>query len=587
MLFFGGNNFDAVNELFSFDVNRREWSRIKPEGAPPSKRYGHASVATNDGRMIVFGGYNGSFLNDVHELTLGGGADEPPRWRCVATSGTSPTPRDGHSAVLAPDGRTLLVYGGFDGETQLGDLHALDIHTFAWAAIDCAPAAAAPDGAASDAGASAADATAGGTPPPRYLHCAVACDDGMLVYGGYLAGGAFGDDLWRLTRRATSEGGGAADEGGDASSTAEDSPQDVETEDIHDESDEADEGGDASSTATAASQAAEDSPQDVETEDIHDESDEADGGGGAFGAAAAAASAAEVEPARWSWTRVQTSGDAPGGLFGHAGAVDATGRLWLSGGFGEGSFSGRLHLFEPDRRHWSLVRARGALPSPRHKHTLVAVPARAGTGAVPARAHEGVNSHLFLFGGNDFGPTRGFFELDIAEAAAATLSAGARGAARGAARLLVAQLLQLLTLLALLLTAWFRQLGLMSAATTALTLPAAAVCLVAAEALAPRPGALLGRVWALRVGGAAAATRAQRRGERRVERRSFARSALASATDVAAALVTASWAVLLAGGGGQAKWSMSGAAAGGGDARQGARKVSERVAAELATLSRD
>ena len=550
MLFFGGNNFDAVNELFSFDVNRREWSRIKPEGAPPSKRYGHASVATNDGRMIVFGGYNGSFLNDVHELTLGGGGDEPPRWRCVATSGTSPTPRDGHSAVLAPDGRTLLVYGGFDGETQLGDLHALDIHTFAWAAIDCAPAAAAPDGAASDAGASAADATAGGTPPPRYLHCAVACDDGMLVYGGYLAGGAFGDDLWRLTRRATSEGGGAADEGGDASSTAEDSPQDVETEDILDESDEAD-------------------------------------GGGAFGAAADAASAAEVEPARWSWTRVQTSGDAPGGLFGHAGAVDATGRLWLSGGFGEGSFSGRLHLFEPDRRHWSLVRARGALPSPRHKHTLVAVPARAGTGAVPARAHEGVNSHLFLFGGNDFGPTRGFFELDISEAAAATLSAGARGAARGAARLLVAQLLQLLTLLALLLTAWFRQLGLMSAATTALTLPAAAVCLVAAEALAPRPGALLGRVWALRVGGAAAATRAQRRGERRVERRSFARSALASATDVAAALVTASWAVLLAGGGGQAKWSMSGAAAGGGDSRHGARKVSERVAAELATLSRD
>ena len=288
---------------------------------------------------------------------------------------------------------------------------------------------------------------------------------------------------------------------------------------------------------------------------------------------------------------MQTSGDSPGGLFGHAGAVDALGRLWLSGGFGEGSFSGRLHVFEPDRRHWSLVRARGALPSPRHKHTLVAVPARAVAGAAHegVNSQQGVNSHLFLFGGNDFGPTRGFFELDLAEAAAATLSAGARGAARGAARLLVAQLLQLFTLLALLLAAGLRQLGLMSAATTALILPAAAVCLVAAEALAPRPGALLGRVWALRVGGAAAATRAQRRGERRVERRGFARSALASATDVAAALVAASWAVLLAGGGGQAKWSMAGAApaAGGGGRRHGGRKVSERVAAELATLSGD
>ena len=60
MLLFGGNNFDAVNELFAFNLRRREWSKLKASGDVPSKRYGHQAVVTNDARMIVFGGYNGT-----------------------------------------------------------------------------------------------------------------------------------------------------------------------------------------------------------------------------------------------------------------------------------------------------------------------------------------------------------------------------------------------------------------------------------------------------------------------------------------------------------------------------------------------
>ena len=70
MLLFGGNNFDAVNDLFAYDTVRSEWSKIKPSGVAPSKRYGHQTVVTADGRLIVFGGYNGTFLSDVHELTV-------------------------------------------------------------------------------------------------------------------------------------------------------------------------------------------------------------------------------------------------------------------------------------------------------------------------------------------------------------------------------------------------------------------------------------------------------------------------------------------------------------------------------------
>jgi hypothetical protein len=131
MLLFGGNNFDAVNELFLFDVKRREWHKLKPRGNAPSRRYGHQAIATGDGRMVIFGGFNGSFLNDVHELTLGKGRTSSS-WRHIVTSGTAPIPRDGHSSVLSPSGAYMLVFGGFDGKRQLDDLFALDLHTWAW-----------------------------------------------------------------------------------------------------------------------------------------------------------------------------------------------------------------------------------------------------------------------------------------------------------------------------------------------------------------------------------------------------------------------------------------------------------------------
>ena len=332
MLIFGGNNFDAVNELFSFDLSRREWSRIKPKGSPPSKRYGHVAVSTADDRMIIFGGFNGTFLDDVHELKFGPDGDAP-EWRCVETHGARPSARDGHSAVMAPDGVTLLVYGGFDGKDQLGDLYTLDTRTFEWSRLHFMRTDASPlegqgsgpepattkadlddsdDGHEVDAADSTGSPSAISEPAPRYMHSAVACEGGMLLYGGYLAGGDFANDLWRLTFETTSE--------------------------------------------------------------------EGDGEAGR--------SPSLGKP---RWTRLEASGEAPLAGFAHAAASDADGRMWLSGGFGEGSFSNQLHVFEVAKRRWSLVRAHGRVPSPRHKHTLVSAP----------------EGKLLLFGGADFGQARG------------------------------------------------------------------------------------------------------------------------------------------------------------------------------------
>ena len=198
MVLFGGNAFDPTNDLFTFDVSRAEWTRRKPAvGAAPSKRYGHSTALLRDGRILVFGGFNGTFLNDVHLLTLGE-TDADSQWELLSTSG-DPSGRDGHSTVIAPDGLTLLLFGGYDGEQQLSDVHALDIRTGVWTLLD---------------------PLAGVAPPARCLHVAQPCTAGMLVHGGFVEEGdedaRFGD-LWQLKLLGrAADGTGAPTDGGES-----------------------------------------------------------------------------------------------------------------------------------------------------------------------------------------------------------------------------------------------------------------------------------------------------------------------------------------------------------------------------------
>jgi len=186
MLVFGGNKYDPANDLYAFDPCSQSWSELKPRGTKPSKREGHSATLLSDGRVLLFGGYNGSFLNDVHELTLN---ESRGSWRQLSVSGEAPAPRDGHSAMLAADGTTLLIFGGFDGTQQRNDLFALDTLRMEWVELSLA---------------------GGERPVPRCLHSAQRSADGMVVYGGYaITGGkdaydedgedVWYDDLWELT----------------------------------------------------------------------------------------------------------------------------------------------------------------------------------------------------------------------------------------------------------------------------------------------------------------------------------------------------------------------------------------------------
>lgn len=128
--------------------------------AEPCPRSLHAA-ATYNSKMFIFGGYNGtSRLNDFYSFDF-----IHQTWtRNTGSSGTPPSPRDRHCAVVYKDG--FYVFGGFDGQARVNDLHRYDIVSGEWSRI-----------------LPSWDNLA--VPTPRHSHCAVVYKDSMLVFGGY------------------------------------------------------------------------------------------------------------------------------------------------------------------------------------------------------------------------------------------------------------------------------------------------------------------------------------------------------------------------------------------------------------------
>jgi hypothetical protein len=177
MLVFGGIHYDT-SELDLEDVwalslaGTPAWTPL-PLAAPPSGRWGHSATydAVQD-RMVVFGGYGGSLLNDAWSLSLSG----TPGWAHLAPAGAPPSARCYHSAILDPLRRRLVVFGGSSSGTGLNDAWGLSLaDTAAWTLL-----------------------TPSGVPPgTRTGHSAVLdpLRDRMVVFGG----GGYGNDAWQLS----------------------------------------------------------------------------------------------------------------------------------------------------------------------------------------------------------------------------------------------------------------------------------------------------------------------------------------------------------------------------------------------------
>jgi hypothetical protein len=183
MIVFGGclSSNVFLNDVWALSLSGTPaWTQLAPAGPlPPVRQAMGAAYDPVRGRMIVFGGQSGSAaLGDVWALSLG----DAPAWAQLAPSGTSPRARYYHSMVYDAARDRMVVFGGRDSTSNLGEVWALTLaDTPAWALL--APT---------------------GTPPTlRYGHAAVydAARDRMVVFGGYRT--SCQNDVWELTLGGT------------------------------------------------------------------------------------------------------------------------------------------------------------------------------------------------------------------------------------------------------------------------------------------------------------------------------------------------------------------------------------------------
>jgi len=132
VVIFGSNTPGCLfNDVLSFSVRKRQWTRHECAGASPSLRAYHTACRVVES-MYVFGGIaQGVSRNDLWAYALDAHA-----WTQVVGAGGSATfPRCYHSAI--PLGNRLVVYGGNTGFHDGRAPHCFDLQRRRWSSLAC------------------------------------------------------------------------------------------------------------------------------------------------------------------------------------------------------------------------------------------------------------------------------------------------------------------------------------------------------------------------------------------------------------------------------------------------------------------
>ena len=139
LIVFGGTDGSYRNDSYVHNLDfGKGWAPLTTTGTRPSARRLHTGIYDPVGdRLIVFGGFDGTFYNDTWQLSF---ATPTPTWSLLPTNGTPPSKRAGHVAIYDPVGQRMIVSHGYDGVTlpsyRVKDTYALSLSgTPTWSAI--------------------------------------------------------------------------------------------------------------------------------------------------------------------------------------------------------------------------------------------------------------------------------------------------------------------------------------------------------------------------------------------------------------------------------------------------------------------
>lgn len=170
LILFGGVNGatrELLNDLWAYDPGAESWNLLEPEGPLPLGRMWHSFVYDPGSRLFVlFGGYGGDLGSTGANLDdLWAYDPAVNRWTELRPLGEAPLARQGHTMVLDPISRDLLLFGGCDGLTGLGDTWTYDQAANVWTRLQ----------------------PSGDVPPGREGHAMTydSAGQAMILFGGY------------------------------------------------------------------------------------------------------------------------------------------------------------------------------------------------------------------------------------------------------------------------------------------------------------------------------------------------------------------------------------------------------------------
>lgn len=137
LVLFGGNNKSrSFNDVFLFAPSTMTWVEPVALGRAPKPRTGHCAVASKDGRsVIIYGGWDDQgakrlFYSDVWLLRIE--SQTECHWNCIYAGNNntdSPGPRAGAAMCggLGVDEREILLFGGWYQASYYNDIIRLDV----------------------------------------------------------------------------------------------------------------------------------------------------------------------------------------------------------------------------------------------------------------------------------------------------------------------------------------------------------------------------------------------------------------------------------------------------------------------------
>ena len=122
----------GIGEVYGIPVSGGAWTLLG--GGPNQNTYFfHAYTLDRNGKAFAFGGYNGTFHNDLLRFTRSAGT-----WQTLSPTGGEPYPRTGASMASDPGDDAIYLLGGEGSDSGswpgygLRDLWQLDLPTLTW-----------------------------------------------------------------------------------------------------------------------------------------------------------------------------------------------------------------------------------------------------------------------------------------------------------------------------------------------------------------------------------------------------------------------------------------------------------------------